>query len=112
MALSKAKNGLPEDAAAPVDVARAIDPLGAATSFFTLADARLAAFNGGEGGSRRRIAAALALEAAARAPASNLAGFHRLDGKGLSLMVDAGAPATEPFDLPSIQHTACLISCN
>lgn len=95
---------------APVEVSRAIDRLGAGVSFFTMTDARLAAFHGGESGSRRRIAAALALEAAADPPAkaAPYGGFHRIEGRGLALMVDAAAPAARPWDADACAQLAAI----
>ena len=79
-------------APAPVEVSRAVDRLSAATRFFALADGRLPAFQGGEGGSRARIDAALALDAAEHPPPKSApyGGYHRLEGRGLQIIADAG----------------------
>ena len=90
MALDDALSQL--GAPAPVEVSRAVDRLMAATRFFTLSDGRLPAFQGGEGGSRERIAAALALDAAEHPPPRSMVygGYHRLEGRGLQIVADAG----------------------
>lgn len=82
-------------APAPVEVSRAVDRLSAAIGFFTLADGRLPAFQGGEPGSRERIAAALALDAAEHPPPKSApyGGYHRLEGRGLQIIADAGEVA-------------------
>ena len=79
-------------APAPVEVSRAVDRLSAGVRFFTLADGRLPAFQGGEGGSRARIEAALALDAAEHLPPKSApyGGYHRLEGRGLQIIADAG----------------------
>ena len=83
-------------APAPVEVSRAVDRLSAATRFFTLADGRLAAFQGGEPGETSRIAAALALDAAEQPPPKSVpyGGYHRLEGRGLQIIADAGEIAS------------------
>jgi uncharacterized heparinase superfamily protein len=84
-------------AAAPLEVARGIDRLSAGVRFFTLGDGRLATFHGGEAASAARVAAALALDADAGAPARSTpyGGYHRLERGGLQVIVDAG-PTPEP----------------
>jgi uncharacterized heparinase superfamily protein len=80
--------------AAPDEMARALDRLAAAARFFTLADGRLAAFQGGEALSPAYIAAARAQDAAdeREVPAAR-GGYHRLEGRALQVAADAGAPA-------------------
>ena len=92
-------------APAPVEVSRAVDRLSAATRFFTLGDGRLPAFQGGEAGSRERVAAALALDAAEHPPPKSApyGGYHRLEGRGLQIIADAG----EVGD-PASGGAACL----
>lgn len=79
-------------APAPLEVSRAIDRLSTATRFFTLEDGRLAAFQGGEPGAPERIAAAIALDAAEQPPPKSVTygGYHRLEGRGLQIIADAG----------------------
>lgn len=83
---------------APENLSRAIDRLTAALRFFTLPDNRLAAFQGGEASSARRVSAArahdedpLTIQPAREAPHG---GYQRMDGASLHLIADAGAPAT------------------
>ncbi len=77
------------------EVSRAIDRLTDATRFFTLADGRLAAFQGGEELEAAYIAAALAHDDGERRPAMALphARYQKLEGAGLQIIADAGAPA-------------------
>jgi uncharacterized heparinase superfamily protein len=98
-------------APAPVEVSRAVDRLSAATRFFTLADSRLAAFQGGGPGAADRIAAALALDAAEQPPPKSVpyGGYHRLEGRGLQIVADAGeigGPAA------CVQAGALLVLCD
>jgi uncharacterized heparinase superfamily protein len=76
------------------ELSRAIERLSAATRFFTLADGRLAAAQGGHDAAAARIAAALAHDDDERAVTEALqdGGYHRLGSGELQLMVDAGAP--------------------
>ncbi|HEX3916103.1 MAG TPA: heparinase II/III family protein [Caulobacteraceae bacterium] len=85
-------------APAPLEVSRGIDRLSAGLRFFVLGDGRLAAFHGGEGAAPRAVAAALALDEGAGEPARSTpyGAYHRLEGGGLQLVVDAGRPA-EPI---------------
>jgi uncharacterized heparinase superfamily protein len=81
-------------APSPLDVSRSIDRLSGAARFFALGDGRVASFHGGEGSSSARVAAALALdpdggEASRSAP---YGAFHRLEGRGIQLIVDTGRP--------------------
>ena len=79
-------------APAPVEVSRAVDRLSAATRFFTLEDGRLAAFQGGEPAAPERIAAAVAFDTAEQPPPKSApyGGYHRLEGRGLQIIADAG----------------------
>jgi uncharacterized heparinase superfamily protein len=80
---------------APAELSRAIDRLGAALRFFTLADGRLAALQGSEDGDPARIAAALGGGEAPEDPSQSAphAGYEILTGTQLRCIVDAGAPA-------------------
>jgi uncharacterized heparinase superfamily protein len=90
MALDDALSQL--GAPAPVEVSRAIDRLCAAARFFVLADGRLPTFQGGEGGSRERVATALALDGAEHPPPKSApyGGYRRLEARGLQIIADAG----------------------
>jgi uncharacterized heparinase superfamily protein len=82
-------------APAPVEVSRAIDRLSAGVRFFTLADGRLAAFQGGEPAAATRVAAALALDRGdgAQPTFAPYGGYHRLEGGGIQLIADGGVQA-------------------
>jgi uncharacterized heparinase superfamily protein len=89
--------------AAPEEMARAIGRLATVVRFFTLADGRLAAFQGGEELSGPYVAAARAQdELGDRAVPPHRNGYHRLEARSLQVVVDAGAPATGPWST-----TAC-----
>ena len=89
----------------PEPVLSAIDRLKAALRFFTLPDGRLACFQGGEEGDPQRIAAARATDEAgegsppAEAP---YAGYQRLVGRTIQVIMDVGRPAPDPYSI-----TAC-----
>lgn len=78
--------------ATPEAVSRAIDRLSGAVRFFTLADGRLAAFQGGEALDAPYVAAARAQETDRPLPPA-LGGYHRLEGRALQVIADAAAPA-------------------
>jgi len=80
-------------AAPPEEVARALSGLAGAVRFSTLADGRLAAFQGGEELERSYVAAARAQEEpGAPPPPPALGGYQQLQGRTLQVVVDA-APA-------------------
>ncbi|HEY2710571.1 MAG TPA: heparinase II/III family protein [Caulobacteraceae bacterium] len=85
-------------APSPVEVSRAIDRLGSGVRFFTLADGRLAAFQGGGPADKATIASGLALDPGDSTLPKSAAygGYHRLEGKGLQLIADAGGTAADP----------------
>ena len=86
--------------AAPEELMRAIDRLASAVRFFTLADGRLAAFQGSEELTAPYVAAARAQdEVGDRAIPPHLNGYHRLEARSLQVMVDAGAPAAGPWSV-------------
>jgi uncharacterized heparinase superfamily protein len=89
--------------APPDAMARALDRLAGAVRFFTLADGRLAAFQGGEALSPAYIAAARARDADGdrEVPAAR-GGYHRLEARSLQVMADAAAPAEGAWS-----QTAC-----
>jgi uncharacterized heparinase superfamily protein len=99
---------------APEALSRAIDRLQGALRFFTLADGRLACFQGGETVSAARVAAALALDASATRPsdAAPNGGYQRLQGSTVQVMVDAGPPAGGAYsDQACAQALALEIVC-
>ena len=83
----------------PDEVSRAIDRLAVATRFFTLADGRLAAMQGGEAVGAATIAAALAHEEPRKAPLWLAGGYHKLKGGAVEAIVDTGAPAKGAWSL-------------
>ena len=108
--------------APPESLSRAIDRLTAALRFFTLADGRLACFQGGEASTPARVAAASAHDGAhdgvgpepAVAPLREAphAGFQRLDGPTLQVIADAGAPASGPLSVAACgQPLAIEVVC-
>ena len=89
--------------AAPDGMASAVARLAGAVRFFTLADGRLAAFQGGESLSPSYVAAALALEANSPGEIPTACnGYHRMDGHALQVLADTAAPAAGPWSV-----TAC-----
>ena len=89
--------------AAPEEMMRALDRLGAAVRFFTLADGRLAAFQGGEELTAGYVAAARAQDDAGDRPIpASRNGYHRLEARSLQVIVDTGQPAPGPWST-----TAC-----
>ncbi|WP_372781307.1 heparinase II/III family protein [Phenylobacterium sp.] len=85
---------------APDDMMRAIDQLAGTVRFFTLADGRLAAFQGGEALPGAYVAAARAQDELRERPtpaARN--GYQRLETGSLQVMADAGAPAAGPWSI-------------
>lgn len=98
---------------APEALPRAIDRLTSALRFFTLADGRLAAFQGGEASSARMVSAARAHddEAALAIPLPREAphgGYQRMDARRLGVIADAGAPASGPMSLSACGQPLAL----
>ncbi|MCR5878074.1 heparinase II/III family protein [Phenylobacterium sp. J367] len=86
--------------APPDEVMRAIDRLAGAVRFFTLADGRLAAFQGGEELQPAYVAAARARdEGEARAIPAARNGYQRLEARSLQVVADAAAPAAGPWSV-------------
>jgi uncharacterized heparinase superfamily protein len=90
--------------APPPQLTRAINGLTCAMRFFTLADGRLPAMQGGEAGDPERIAAvrehdSTEVPAAMSAPNS---GYEKLEGKTLQVVIDVATPAPGPWS-----RTAC-----
>ncbi len=95
----------------PAEASRAIDRLTAALRFFTLPDGRLACFQGGEEGDPVHVAAARARdETPAAAPPVHAphAGYHRLAGRSIQVMVDAAPPAPAPFSASACAQPAAI----
>ncbi len=99
----------------PSAVARAIDRLGAAARFFTLGDGRLGAFQGGEAADPQRVRAALNQDeddAARPLGAAPHSGYHRLEGRAIQVLVDAGPPAEGPWSVAACaQPLALEVTC-
>jgi uncharacterized heparinase superfamily protein len=98
----------------PQAVTGAIDRLSAGLRFFTLGDARLACFQGGEAGSPDRIAAALAHDTSPTRPpdVAPHGGYHRMTGDGIMAMVDGGVPAQGDYSvLACAQPFALEVVC-
>ncbi|MDR3508601.1 MAG: heparinase II/III family protein [Caulobacteraceae bacterium] len=93
-------------------ISQAIDRLAAGVRFFTLPDGRLAAFQGGEEVGKARIAAALAHDAsgAKTTPLKTApyAGYQRMAGKAITVMVDAAAPARDAWSLAACGQAGAL----
>lgn len=84
--------------AAPDEMMRAIGQLAGAVRFFTLADGRLAALQGGEALSPAYVAAAWAQDVdGEREVPKARNGYHRLETRSLQIAVDAAAPAAGPW---------------
>lgn len=85
---------------APEELLRAIDRLSGAVRFFTLADGRFAALQGGEELERAYIAAAHAQdEPGGRTPPAARNGFQRLEARSLQIFADAAPPAPGPWSV-------------
>jgi uncharacterized heparinase superfamily protein len=99
----------------PLEAARAIDRLAAALRFFTLPDGRLAAFQGGEESDPARITSALAAarvrdegEAAPPSGEAPHAGYQRLSGGVIQVIVDAGRPAPRPWSVSACAQAGAI----
>jgi uncharacterized heparinase superfamily protein len=89
--------------AAPDEMMRAIDRLALTVRFFTLADGRLAAFQGGAALPAAYVAAARAQDQAGeREVTGTRNGYHRLEARSLQVMADAASPAAGAWS-----ETAC-----
>jgi len=97
-------DGLSQRGQAPPEaMAGAIARLTAALRMFVLPDGCLALFQGGGPGRPFDVAAALSAAAPEERPSAlPQAGYQRLDGRALTVMVDTGAPAEGPWS-----ETAC-----
>jgi len=86
--------------ASPDALMRAVDRLAGAVRFFTLADGRLAAFQGGAALPGGYVAAARAQdELGERATPVARNGYHRLEARSLQIVADAEAPASGPWSV-------------
>jgi uncharacterized heparinase superfamily protein len=99
----------------PPEAARAIDRLAAGLRFFTLADRRLACFQGGEESEPDRIAAALAGarahdegEDAPPPEQAPHAGYQRLSGRRIQVIADVGRPAPAPWSASACAQPAAI----
>ncbi len=96
----------------PEALSRAIDRLTAGLRFFTLGDGALPAFQGGEAGEPKYLAAARAHDEtpAGQAPPPEMraSGYQRLSGKLLEVMVDAGTPATGAWSTSALGQPLSL----
>jgi uncharacterized heparinase superfamily protein len=95
---------------APEALTRAIDRLSSAARFFTLADGCLAAFQGGEAVSPRRIAAALAHDDGGPRPPQSAphVGYQKMQGASIQVMADAGPPATGRLSVAACAQPAAV----
>ncbi|MFI4936465.1 MAG: heparinase II/III family protein [Caulobacterales bacterium] len=95
---------------APVEVARAIDRLSAATRFFAMADGRLAAFQGGEAGSAQAVATVLALDASrtATVTAAIHGGYRRMESRQIQVIADVAAPADGAWSAGACDQPAAI----
>lgn len=84
--------------AAPDQMMRAIDRLGGAIRFFTLADGGLPDFQGGEETRAAYVHAARASADDRPIPAARN-GYQRLEGAALQVFADAGRPAQGPWSV-------------
>lgn len=94
----------------PAELSRAIDRLTSGLRFFTLADGRLACFQGGETSDAARVRAARAHDddqatAPVRLPH---AGYQKLAGGGLEVVMEVGAPAQGPFAVSACAQPLAL----
>ncbi len=101
---------------APPALSRAIDRLDAALPLFTLPDGRLACFQGGEECAAERVAAAPRPDvqgAERRRPTqAPHAGYQRLQGRAMTILLDAGAPARDAWSVAACgQPGAIEILC-
>jgi uncharacterized heparinase superfamily protein len=99
---------------APPEVSRNLDRLTQATRFFTLGGGRLAAFQGGGAVSRQRTGAALARDdgEARVQPLLPHAGYHRLSGRTLHVVIDTAPPASGAWSVQACaQPLALEIAC-
>src|SRR5690606_30649212 len=95
--------------AAPDEMMRALDRLRGAVRFFTLADGALPEFQGGAATTKAYVAAARASEGAGQPPPTSRNGYHRLEGKGLQVVVDAAPPAAGPWSLAACAQPAAIM---
>lgn len=102
--------------AGPDQMARAVDRLSAALRVLVLPDGRLACFQGGEAGRPETVAAARAASDLGEAPRPPTglphAGYQRLGGRSLTVMVDVAAPAMGAWsEMACAQPLAVEIAC-
>jgi uncharacterized heparinase superfamily protein len=90
-------------------VQRAIDRLAAAVRFFTVADGGLAAFQGGAPLTAAYVAAARAQDELGDRPTpADRNGYHRMEGAGLQVVVDAAPPPAGQWSLAATASPLAL----
>ena len=95
----------------PDEAARAIDRMTAAMRFFTLPDGQLACSQGGEESDPALVVAARVhddAEAAGPPLHAPHAGYERLIGRKLQVMVDVGRTAPRPWSVSSCAHPGAI----
>ncbi len=94
----------------PVAVTRAIDRLGSALRFFTLADGRLASFQGGEAVEHDYLLAATNHDGEEAPPPEQTphSGYQRLSGATVQAMADAAPPASGAWSLGACAQPLAL----
>jgi uncharacterized heparinase superfamily protein len=84
----------------PEELSRALDRLADAVRFLTLADGRLAAFQGGEELDKTYVAAARATDDLGdRPPPRACNGYQKLEARSLQIFADGAASATGPWSV-------------
>jgi uncharacterized heparinase superfamily protein len=94
----------------PAEVARAIDRLTGGLKFFSLGDGALAGFQGGEAASPARVDAA-GIHGDDEAKSFGYAphaGYHRLTGRALQLIVDSAGPAEGPWSIAACAQPGAM----
>ncbi|MFL5296234.1 MAG: heparinase II/III family protein [Phenylobacterium sp.] len=91
----------------PDEMVRALEGLAGAVRAFTLADGRLASFQGGDSLSAPYVAAARAADRAAVAPAV-IGGYSRLETRSLQVMVDGATPAAGAWSVAACAQPLAL----
>ncbi len=95
----------------PDEAARAIDRMTAAMRLFTLPDGRLACSQGGEESDAALVVAARAHDDSDEATVplhAPHAGYERLTGRRIQVMVDAGRPAPAPWNVSACAHAGAI----
>jgi len=95
---------------APLSLSRAIDRLTQSVRFFTLGDGRLSAFHGGSAAPAQSVGAATAHDDAEGPVYGSLpySAYQRMNGRALTVMVDAGPPAAGAWSLSACAQPLAL----